>query len=106
MKIEWILCPFCGSKTLLKIRYDTVLENFPLYCTKCKNPDYGKKTKFINHPRARRTDDNTQGKFTCDYRFFFISIYDESLPRPTGKEKNAAGQVDFVRLLCIFGRRF
>ena len=28
------------------------------------------------------------GKFTCDYRFFFISIYDESLPRPMGKEKN------------------
>lgn len=21
MKIEWILCPFCGSKTRLKIRY-------------------------------------------------------------------------------------
>ena len=37
MKIEWILCPFCGSKTRLKIRYDTVLENFPLYCPKCKH---------------------------------------------------------------------
>ena len=23
MKIEWILCPFCGGKTRLKIRYDT-----------------------------------------------------------------------------------
>lgn len=28
MKIEWILCPFCGSKTRLKIRDDTVLETF------------------------------------------------------------------------------
>ena len=36
MKIEWILCPFCGRKTRLKIRYDTVLENFPLYCPKCR----------------------------------------------------------------------
>ena len=36
MKIEWILCPFCGSKTRLKIRDDTVLENFPLYCPHCK----------------------------------------------------------------------
>ena len=36
MKIEWILCPFCGS-TRLKIRDDTVLENFPLYCPKCKH---------------------------------------------------------------------
>ena len=37
MMIEWILCPFCGSKTRLKIRDDTVLENFPLYCPKCKH---------------------------------------------------------------------
>ena len=37
MKIEWILCPFCGSKTRLKIRDDTVLESFPLYCPKCKH---------------------------------------------------------------------
>ena len=36
-KIEWVLCPFCGSKTRLKIRDDTVLENFPLYCPKCKH---------------------------------------------------------------------
>ena len=37
MKIEWILCPFCGSKTRLKIRDDTVLEKFPLYFPKCKH---------------------------------------------------------------------
>ena len=30
MKIEWILCPFCGSKTRLKIRDDTVLENLSI----------------------------------------------------------------------------
>lgn len=36
-KVEWILCPVCGSKTRLKIREDTVLENFPLYCPKCKH---------------------------------------------------------------------
>ena len=33
---KWLLCPVCDSKTLLKIRLDTVLENFPLYCPKCK----------------------------------------------------------------------
>ena len=37
MKIKWILCPFCGSKTRLKIRDDTILDNFPLYCPKCKH---------------------------------------------------------------------
>ena len=33
---EWILCPICGSKTRDKIRTDTVLINYPLYCPKCK----------------------------------------------------------------------
>ena len=37
MKKEWLLCPFCGSKTRLRIRNDTVLENFPLFCPKCKH---------------------------------------------------------------------
>ena len=36
MKCEWILCPVCGSKTHNKIRKDTVLENYPLYCPKCR----------------------------------------------------------------------
>lgn len=25
---QWVLCPVCGCKTRLKIREDTVLENF------------------------------------------------------------------------------
>lgn len=29
-------CPVCGNKTRNRIRYDTVLKNFPLYCPKCK----------------------------------------------------------------------
>lgn len=33
---EWLLCPTCGNKTRVKIRINTVLENFPLYCPKCK----------------------------------------------------------------------
>jgi transcription elongation factor Elf1 len=33
---NWILCPICGNKTRLKIRPDTELKNFPLYCPKCK----------------------------------------------------------------------
>ncbi len=37
MDTEWILCPICGNKTRNKIRKDTELKNFPLYCPKCKN---------------------------------------------------------------------
>lgn len=33
---QWILCPLCGSKTRSKIREDTILKNYPLYCPKCK----------------------------------------------------------------------
>lgn len=34
---QWLLCSICGCKTRLKIRGDTVLEKFPLYCPKCKH---------------------------------------------------------------------
>ncbi|MEY8576243.1 cysteine-rich KTR domain-containing protein [Oscillospiraceae bacterium 21-37] len=33
---KWIRCPVCGNKTHGKMREDTVLLNFPLYCPKCK----------------------------------------------------------------------
>ena len=33
---KWLLCPVCGNKTRLKLREDTILEKFPLYCPKCK----------------------------------------------------------------------
>ncbi|OUQ51549.1 hypothetical protein B5E62_04520 [Lachnoclostridium sp. An118] len=33
---EWVYCPICGNKTRLKIRGDTELKNFPLFCPKCK----------------------------------------------------------------------
>ena len=36
MKNKWILCPVCGNKTRLRIRADTQLKNFSLYCPKCK----------------------------------------------------------------------
>ena len=33
---HWVLCPACGSKTCDRIRTDTILKNYPLYCLKCK----------------------------------------------------------------------
>lgn len=35
-KQQWILCPICGSKTRDRIRQDTILRNYPLYCPKCR----------------------------------------------------------------------
>lgn len=35
-KMIFVCCLLCGSKTRIKIRTDTVLEKFPLFCPKCK----------------------------------------------------------------------
>lgn len=36
LKNEWIRCPVCGSKTRDRLREDTVLKNYPLYCPEFK----------------------------------------------------------------------
>ena len=33
---KWLLYPVCNNKTRIKLRADTLLENFPLFCPKCK----------------------------------------------------------------------
>lgn len=35
-KLNWLCCPKCGGKTRTQIRPHTVLEDFPLFCPKCK----------------------------------------------------------------------
>ena len=53
---EWVLCPICNGKTRIKIRQDTVLENFPLFCPKCKSNTLvninKSKIKIIKEPDA------------------------------------------------------
>ena len=34
---HWLLCPVCGCKTRDRVRADTVLIHFPLFCPKCKH---------------------------------------------------------------------
>ena len=56
IKTEWIYCPICGNKTRNKIREDTELKNFPLYCPKCKRESLievkEKKISVITEPDA------------------------------------------------------
>ena len=63
---QWIMCPVCGSKTRLRIRYDTVLERFPLYCPKCKQETLisvrHKIFQLLKSQTPRRRADNTEGK--------------------------------------------
>jgi Zn finger protein HypA/HybF involved in hydrogenase expression len=41
-RTKWVSCPECKSKTRIKVREDTELVNFPLFCPKCK------KEKLVN----------------------------------------------------------
>lgn len=54
---KWILCPICGSKTSDKIRADTELKNFPVFCPKCKEETLIDVKKFqitvIQKPAAK-----------------------------------------------------
>lgn len=54
---KWILCPIYGSKTRNKIRTDTELKNFPLFCPKCKKESLIEveklKIKIISEPSTK-----------------------------------------------------
>ena len=45
-KSNWVICPKCGKKTRTKLRADTVVDNFPLYCPKCKRESLISAKKF------------------------------------------------------------
>ena len=45
-KESWLLCPVCRNKTRLKIRSDTELRRFPLYCPKCRQETLIDVTQF------------------------------------------------------------
>ena len=58
MKQSWVLCPICNNKTRTKIREDTELINFPLFCPKMQNRNFNqyKAWKSNYYQRARRKD--------------------------------------------------
>ena len=53
----WVICPVCNNKTRTKIRKDTELINFPLFCPKCKHESLIKvknlKVTVIKEPDAQ-----------------------------------------------------
>ena len=46
MSTQWIRCPVCNNKNRGRIREDTILINYPLYCPKCKQETLIKVKKF------------------------------------------------------------
>lgn len=58
---KWLLCPVCGNKTRLKLREDTVLEKFPLFCPKCKQETLIN-VRQMNMSVIRKPDAKTQSQ--------------------------------------------
>lgn len=58
---KWILCPVCNNKTRIRIRGDTVLENFPLFCPKCKQETIIN-VKQLNMSVIKEPDAKTQSR--------------------------------------------
>ena len=58
---KWLLCPVCGNKTRLKLREDTILENFPLYCPKCRQETLIN-VRQMNISVIKETDAKTQSR--------------------------------------------
>ena len=59
--MEWVYCPICKNKTRTKIRKDTELINFPLFCPKCKQES------VINVTKQKITVVEPDAKTLCFY---------------------------------------
>ena len=73
---NWLLCPICGNKTRDKIREDTVLKNYPLYCPKCKQETLIEvkdlQLTVIKEPDAQPQSRWMEGKITTVHLLCFI----------------------------------
>lgn len=58
---EWLRCPVCKSKTRVRLREDTVLEHFPLFCPKCKQETLIN-VKQLNISVIKEPDAQTQSR--------------------------------------------
>ena len=54
---RWVLCPICGAKTRLLLLRRTVLQEFLLFCPKCRQERiiHAKyfQVEYVNQPDAK-----------------------------------------------------
>ncbi|MCB6203163.1 MULTISPECIES: cysteine-rich KTR domain-containing protein [Clostridia] len=58
---KWLLCPICKNKTRIKLQENTLLENFPLYCPKCRQETLIN-VKQLNTSVIKEPDAKTQSR--------------------------------------------
>ena len=74
---KWIYCPICRNKTRTKIRKDTELINYPLFCPKCKQEsliNVRQQQITVIEQTLRRRADNTENKYFLGYRLILLVI--------------------------------
>ena len=62
---HWIFCPICDNKTRMKIREDTEIKNFPLYCPKCRQESLIN-VKSLKVVVMKEPDAQTQSRQICE----------------------------------------
>ena len=67
----WVLCPICNNKTRIKIRKDTQLIHFPLFCPKCKNESLVT-VSYTHLDVYKRQVYNNEWNYQHDYMAFQI----------------------------------
>ena len=74
---KWVYCPNCGQKTRNKIREDTILKNFPLYCPKCKQENLiniqNMQITIIKEPDAKTQSQQFVRITLTDYWLFSLN---------------------------------
>jgi Zn-finger nucleic acid-binding protein len=61
MDETFLLCPICHNKTRVKVRSDTELKLFPLFCPKCKQETLIN-VKQLNMSVIKEPDAQTQSR--------------------------------------------
>lgn len=70
---SWVGCPICHNKTRIKVRMDTELKNFPLFCPKCKQETLIH-VKQLNISVIREPDAYTHGAIGKTRRGYFVTL--------------------------------
>ena len=70
---HWIFCPICDNKTRMKIREDTEIKNFPLYCPKCRQESLIN-VKSLKVVVMKEPDAQTQSRLICEIKSQFVGF--------------------------------
>lgn len=76
----WLYCPICNSKTRIQLRTDTILENFPLFCPKCKHENISVQGATNDIKKCFRYAEWKSQIFHSIFTYSLVALIDEIKP--------------------------